>query len=318
MLNLNQLRVFWEMAKSLNFSIAAEKLCVTQPAISKQVKSFEEFCDFKLFIKQRRKIFLTDEGKKLFVYASQIFEMERQLEEVIIGLKNLKHGALRIGTTKAYAQRFIPPLLTVFQKEFPNVIIDLDEGSSLEMTRSLFDFKNSLVIAAKIEHHQGIQFVPIMEEEVLLIAGPDNPLLKKGAINFSDLKGVPIVMKEIGSGTRKLVEEHFVKHNIKPNIFAQTSNMDFIKQMVKMNKAVSFVVRCAVDKDLLDGKLFAVSLKDKRLFLEIYFAYMKDFELPYIAKKFLEFVVSLNCGAQLPSGLQSVLNKLPQSTIPLK
>lgn len=310
MLNLNQLRSFYEVAKALNFSVAAEKLCVTQPAISKQVKCFEEFCDLKLFHKKRKEIFLSDEGKKILVYATQIFEMERQLEEVIIGLKNLKHGALRIGTTKTYARWFISPLLTGFQKKFPNVILDLDEGSSLEMLNSLVEFKNSIAIVAKLENDPAIRFVPLMLEDIVLITSPNHPLAKKDTVLFSDLKDTPVVMKEKGSGTRKLIDESFDQENIKPKIFAQSSNMEFIKQMVRMNKAVSFVVRGAVENELSKGELHSVSIENKKLSLKIYFAYLNDHELPYIAKKFVEFVTSSNQGGHLPCGIQSVLNRL--------
>lgn len=308
MLNLNQLRAFCEMAKALNFSVAAENLCVTQPAISKQVKCFEEFCELKLFLKKRKKIFLTDEGKKIFIYATQIFEMERQLEEIIFGLKNLKHGALNIGTTKTYARWFIPTLLTEFQKNNPNVILDLDEGSSLEMIRSLTEFKNSIAIVAKVENNPDIRFVPLMFEEIVLIVAPNHPLALKKYFNFSDLKDIPIVMKEEGSGTRKLLEKHFSKENIKPKIFAQTSNMEFIKQMVRINKAVSFVVKGAVEEELSKGELYSVPLRNRQLFLEIYFAYLLDHELPYIAKRFFNFVSSSTEGEQLPCGIQSFLN----------
>lgn len=310
MLNLNQLRSFYEVAKALNFSVAAEKLCVTQPAISKQVKCFEEFCELKLFYKKRKEIFLADEGKKILVYATQIFEMERQLEEVIIGLKNLKHGALRIGTTKTYARWFISPLLTGFQKKFPNVILDLDEGSSLEMLKSLAEFKNSIAIVAKLENDPDIRFIPLMLEDIVLIASPDHLLAKKSPILFSDLKNIPVVMKEKGSGTRKLIDESFDQEDIKPTIFAQTSNMEFIKQMVRMNKAVSFVVRGAVENELSKGELRSIPIENKKLALKIYFAYMNDHELPYIEKKFFEFVTSSNQGEHLPCGIQSVLDRI--------
>ena len=310
MLNLNQLRAFYEMARALNFSVAAEKLCVTQPAISKQVKGFEKFCELRLFLKKRKKIFLTDEGKKVFVYATQIFEMERQLEEVIIGLKNLRHGTLRIGTTKTYARWFIPPLLSIFQEKFPNVIIELDEGSSLDMSRSVTEFRNSLAIVAKIENDPDIQFVPLMVEEVVLVAAPNHPLAEKSHINFSDLIGVPIVMKELGSGTRKLVEKHFNNEDITPNIVAQTSNMEFIKQMVKKDKALSFVVRGAVEHELSEGHLVAIPMGKKRLILEIFFAFLKDYELPHTAKSFFEFVMSCTREKQLPLGMQAVLDRL--------
>ena len=255
MLNLTQLRAFYQVAKSLNFSIAAENLFVTQPAVTKQIKLFEEFCNLKLFGKKRGKVYLTDEGKKIFSYGSRIFELEQQLEKMISGLRNLKQNSLRIGTTKTYARYFMPILFTPFQKVFSDILIELDEGSSLEMTKSLVDFRNSLAIVAKVEDDSNISFAPLLLEELVLIVAPEHHLASRGEISFRDLNGESIVMKEFGSGTRKLVERYTRSEKIKLNVVAQTSNMEFIKQFVLQKQAISFVVRSAVEDELSQGEL---------------------------------------------------------------
>lgn len=311
MLNLNQLRVFYEVARCLNYSVAADKLSVTQPAVSKQIKSIEEFYDLKLFIKKKHKIQITDEGRKIFIYASRIFELVRQLEEMINGLKNLKYGSLRIATTQTYARRFFTALLSPFQQKFPHVTIELDEGSSLNMARSLLNFKNSLAIVAEVENEPEINFVPLLLEEVVLIAAPICPLISKGEIGFNDLKGHPLIMKEIGSGTRKLVDENFHSHHVRPNIIAQSNNMEFIKNMVLLNQGVSFVVRSAVEQELSQGVLISIPLKRKPLFLEISIAFLKDYELPHAAKIFLEyFLLLVTRQEKLPVGMPEVIDRL--------
>ncbi|MCK4824440.1 LysR family transcriptional regulator, partial [bacterium] len=281
MINLNQLRAFYQVAKSLNFSMAAKNLFVSQPAVTKQIKLFEELCNLKLFAKKRGKIFLTDEGKKVFVYASRIFELERQLEETISGLKNLKQGSLRIGTTKTYARYFMPVLLAPFQKSFPDIIIELDEGSSLDMSKNLLDFKNSLAIVAKVEDNPDILFIPLMLEEVVLIVAPNHHLAKRGEVRFRDLNGEPIIMKEIGSGTINLVERYALSEKVKLNVVAQTSNMEFIKQLVKQEQTISFVVKSSVQTELSQGELISIPVKPTQLLLKIFIAHLRDYELPF-------------------------------------
>lgn len=310
MLNLNQLRTFYQVAKSLNFSIAAENLFVSQPAVTKQIKSFEAFCNLKLFRKKRAKVYLTDEGKKIFVYASRIFELERQLEETISGLQNLKRGSLRIGTTKTYARYFMPVLFTPFQKIFPDIIIELDEGSSLDMSNSLLDFKNSLAIVAKVEENPDIQFIPLLLEEVVLIAAPAYHLVKGDTIRFRDLNEEPIIMKEIGSGTRDLVERYARREKISLNVIAQTSNMEFIKQLVKQEQAVSFVVRSSVETEISQGQLISVPIKPKKLFLKIFIAHLRDYDLPFAAKSFLDYLLSLTHPKNLPVGVDPFVKKI--------
>lgn len=309
-MNLNQLRAFYQVAKSLNFSIAAENLFVSQPAVTKQIRSLEEFCKLKLFGKKRGKVFLTDEGKKIFVYASRIFELERQLEETISGLQSLKQGSLRVGTTKTYARYFMPVLFGPFQKSFPDIIIELDEGSSLDMSKSLLDFKNSLAIVAKVEDDREISFIPLMLEEVVLIAAPDYHVAKKDKIAFRDLDGEPIVMKELGSGTRKLVEQCADSEKMKLNVIAQTSNMEFIKQLVRQKRAISFVVKSSVQTELSQGELISIPVKNTELFLKIFIAHLRDYELPFAARAFLDYMLSITSPENLPVGMDPFAKKI--------
>ncbi len=303
MLNLNQLRSFYEVAKSLNFSIAAENLSVSQPAVTKQIKSFETFWNLRLFVKRRGKIHLTEEGKKIFVYASRIFEMEMQLEEAISGIQNLKQGSLRIGTTKTYARHFMPILLTPFQKSFPDIIIELDEGSSLDMSRSLLDFKNSVAVVAKVEDHPDILFTPLMLEEVVLVMAPDFHLSGRNDILFKELADEPIVMKEIGSGTRKIVEQCARDEKMGLNIIAQTSNMEFIKQLVRQKRALSFVVRSAVEKELAHGELLSLPIRGHSFVLDIYIATLRDYDLPHPAKSFIKYITPITQSKDMPTGI---------------
>ena len=107
MINFNQLRDFYQVAKNLNFTIAANNLYITQPAVSAQVKLFEDYCNLKLFKKKGRKIYLTAEGEVLYDYAQKIFEYEREIESAIEDMRELKRGILRLGTTKTYARYFM-------------------------------------------------------------------------------------------------------------------------------------------------------------------------------------------------------------------
>ena len=143
MINFNQLRVFYHAARYENFTMAAETLFISQPAVTAQVRLFEEHCNLKLFKKKGRRIYLTDEGRTLYDYARQVFEYEKEIDDVIEDLRVLKRGMLRLGTTKTYARYFMPLMMTSFHETYPQVKIHLDEGSSLDMTLSLLDFKTN-------------------------------------------------------------------------------------------------------------------------------------------------------------------------------
>jgi DNA-binding transcriptional LysR family regulator len=310
MLNLNQLRIFYQTARYLSCTTAAKKLYITQPAVSAQLKVFEEFCNLKLFKKKGRKIDLTDEGKTLYDYACKIFEYEKEVEDVIEDMRELKRGVLRLGTTKAYARYFMPFLITSFRQAYPHIKIHLDEGSSMDMIRSLLDFRNEVAIIARAEENPNVCFIPFSHEELVLILSPDHPLSRESAISFEDLMEEPIIMKETGSGTRKLVNELFRQKGLIPNILMETSNTEFIKQLVQRGDGISFVIREAVAAELHEKKLATLPIKGKQVYLDVSIAYLMNQHLSPPAQAFLDLLLQMAPGEKPDQGIRTIMNRM--------
>jgi len=310
MLNFNQLRVFWLAARHENFTTAAEKLYITQPAVTAQIKLLESTSNLKLFKKRGRKVYLSDEGKILYPYVQRIFDLEKELENVIEDMRELKRGVLKLGTTKTYARYFMPWIITRFRETYPDIKIHLDEGSSKDMTLSLLDFQNEIAIIAKAENHSDVYFLPFSREELVLIAAPDHPLAGMGSVAFDQISREPIIMKEVGSGTRRLVNQLFARHGCMPDVLMETSNTEFIKQLVQRGDGISFLVKQAVAMELEEGRLVAVPLAGARIFLDVNIAYLKDQHLSPPAQAFLDILGKLAPEEMLPQGIGSLMAKM--------
>lgn len=306
MINFNQLRDFYQVAKNLNFTAAANELCISQPAVTAQVKLFEDYCKLKLLKKRGRKIYLTDEGKTLYNYAVKIFEYEREIESTIEDMKKLKRGTLRLGTTKTYARYFMPYLISRFHKSYPQIKIHLDEGSSQDMCNSLFNFKNELVIVAKAGDNPDICFMPFSQEELIIILSPGHPLVNKKTLSIRELAKEPIIMKENGSGTRKLVCELFARKGLTPNILVETSNTEFIKQLVSSRYGISFLVKAAVETELKEKKLASVSIEGQKIFLDVSIAYLKNCHFSPSAQTFMGILKKLALKQEANTGISSL------------
>lgn len=100
MINLNHLRIFYHTAKNLSYAGAARELFISQPAVTKQVKTLEEYWDLKLFSKKGSKVYLTEEGHTILEYAKKIFEHEKELELAVEDMKNLEKGTLRLAVPR--------------------------------------------------------------------------------------------------------------------------------------------------------------------------------------------------------------------------
>ena len=307
MLNFNQLRVFCQTARYLSCTRAAEKLYITQPAVTAQIKLLEDSCNLKLFKKKGRRIFLTDEGKTLYDYAAKVFEYEKEIEDLIDDLKELKRGMLRLGTSKSYARYFMPFLITSFRDAYPHIKIHLDEGSSLDMIHSLLDLRNEVAVIAKVEDNPEICFIPFSREELVLILAPEHPLAKKRYITLAELAGGPLIMTERGSATRKLVIALFDDNGISPEILMETGNAEFIKQLVQRGDGVSFIVKEAAAVELQEKKLVTVPIKGQRIFLDVSIAYLKNQHLSPSAQAFLDILLKIAPKEKPDQGIRTIM-----------
>jgi DNA-binding transcriptional LysR family regulator len=275
-----------------------------------QVKSFEEYCSLKLFKKRGRKIYLTDEGRVLYEYADKIFKYEKEIENVIDEMRELKRGILSLGTTKTYARYFMPLMITTFHQNYPNIKIQLNEGSSLDMIHSLLDLKIEVAVIAKALDHPEVHFFPFSQEEMAVIVAPGHHFIKKRKITFKDLSNEPFIMKEKGSGTRKLVEQLFSNENFTPDILMETSNTEFIKQLVQRGEGISFLVKEAVAAEIKEKKLVEVTVNGRKIFLDVSIAYLKGQVLSPPASAFVDTLKKLKSGDLHPMGIGLMMAKI--------
>jgi DNA-binding transcriptional LysR family regulator len=309
MINLNQLRVFYEAARCENFTLAAKKLFITQPGVTAQVKVFEDQCNLKLFKKKGRHVYLTDEGMALYDYARKIFEWEKEIENLIDDMRDLKRGTLRLGTTKTYARYFMPFMVTSFREACPHIRIHLDEGSSRDMIDSLLDLRNEVAVVAKVVDHPEVRFIPFSQEALVLILSPDHPLAARKTVAVKELLKEPMIMKEAGSGTRKRVNELFEVQGLTPNILMETSNTEFIKDLVQRGDGISFVVEEAVALEVEEKKLATLSVEGRRILLDVSVAYLADQPLSLAAKAFLDILLKLTPKESSEHGIRTIMNQ---------
>jgi DNA-binding transcriptional LysR family regulator len=309
MMNLNQLRVFYEAARTGSFTSAAKKLCITQPAVTAQIKTFEDQCDLKLFKKKGRSLYLSEEGSALFEYAKRIFEYEKEVEDAIEEMRKLKRGTLRLGTSKAYARYFMPFLISSFHEAFPHIKVHLDEGSSMDILRSLLELKNEVAVIARVEEDPSVTFLPFKRDELVLILSTTHSLSKKKSVSVEELVPEPMIMKEMGSGTRKQINDLFSRKGLTPNVLMETSNTEFIKQLVQRGEGISFLVEEAVAAEIKEKKLTAVPLTGEAPFLDVSIAYLKDQHLSHPARAFVEMLKKMATKSPQAGGLQKVMDE---------
>jgi len=291
MLNLNQLRAFYEVAKTQNVRQASKRLFVSQPAVSNQIKMFEESCGLNLFKRQGRRIIITDIGRIFLNRCHALFDLEKVIENDIQEFHNLQIGVLKVGTVKAFAQYILGRYVNRFHSLYPGIKFSLDEGNSHEIGMSLLRFENEIAIIGKIPGLNGVEFLPFFTERVLLFARQDHPLVKKKqGIRFDELKGHPIIIKHTGSGTRHVVDAVFFRHAFPPHIMLETSNVGFLRQIIEQGECAAFLAETEFNKEFNTEDCRMIPIIDEEINLEVNIAYLEGQLLSPAAKAFLELV----------------------------
>lgn len=309
MLNLNHLRIFYCVAKNLSFTKAAKELFITQPAVTAQMKLFEDGANSKFFKKKGRGVQLTDAGNALYSRVSKIFEYEKEVERLIDDIRQMKQGVLRIGTTKTYVRFLMPLVAEAFRRKYPMIRICLNEGSSKEILNTLPKLANEIAIVTQVLDNPDIMFTPFAEEELIPIISPQHPFAGRLSVSVDELAKEPLILRETGSGTRKFVNMLFDQAGCSPNIFMETANSEFIKELVAKGNGISILVREAVQKELNQRKLATVAIKAQKVYLDASIAYLKNEPLSQPARAFLETLDEL-CEGQCPiNGIRSLLSK---------
>lgn len=297
MLNINHLRIFYHVGKNLSFTQAAKDLYISQPGVTAQVKNLEDSLCLQLFTKRRSKVCLTEEGKTLFQYAKRLFEFEHEIEEAIENIRTLKQGTLRLAVPTAFTS-FMSFMMDRFYESYPNIRIQVIEGTSQSIVGKLLENKAEIGIVSKVEDDPDIKFIPIMKEKIFFVVNTSHHLVEKGQVSLKELANEPIITKSAGSGTKKAFLDLFENKGLAPNIILETSNTDFILKRVQEKEVGAFLIERDVSEGLKAGKLVEIPIKGGETNLDIFLAFLKDQHFSLPANAFFTVLSNLEPGTE--------------------
>ena len=253
-----RLKVFRAVAQQLNFRKAAEHLFLTQPAVTLQIKALENDLGVRLFDRTAGKISLTRQGSVLLAYASKLAELASEAERELTADDGHASGELALGASTTIAQYVIPWLLRAFLGENPRVLVSLHSGNTAEIVRLLLEDKISLGLIEGPTRDQGVRTERFMEDELVLITLPH---FESDRLSTRELAASTFLLREHGSGSRRVVESALEKAGLKLKSFKRVMELDSteaIKSAVEAGLGVGFVSRWAISKELDLGVLKSI------------------------------------------------------------
>jgi aminoethylphosphonate catabolism LysR family transcriptional regulator len=215
-----QLRAFHYVAITGGFSRAAEELFLTQPAISDQVRKLEEEYDILLFNRQRKQVTLTPAGEKLLAITLRMFDTESQALELLSESRALRAGTLRI---VADAAHHVLHIMGEFRQKYPGVKVSIRAGNTETVVESLYSYDADIGVLGDLPSGRDFEVIRLNSSPITAFAAAGHPVASRKLLSFADLAGLPLVMRERGSRTRKKLEEGAAGAGVelKPSIEAE-------------------------------------------------------------------------------------------------
>jgi DNA-binding transcriptional LysR family regulator len=272
-----RLKVFRVVASHLNFSRAAEELLLTQPAVTQQIKALEEEYGVPLFDRSGGKIALTPSGKVLLPFANRLKEVSEEAYAAVAHASGKLAGHLALGASQTIGQYLLPAFIAGFLRENPRVSISAISGNTDEILQALSAHRIELALIEGPALRKDVHIEPFMEDHIVLVVPASHEWAGQD-VELAALVKAQLLMREFGSGSRRVVEKAFASAGISPkqlNIRMELDSTESLLSAVEAGLGVTFVSQWAARNHLALGTLKVArtsSLKLSRKFSIVYSA----------------------------------------------
>ena len=259
-----RLKVFYTVAKRLNFTKAAEELFITQPAVSKHIQEIENHFRIRLFERNGSKIKLTKAGGVLLHYCNQIFGIYSTLEFELNSFTETHKGILRIGASTTIAQYLLPPILADFHKRYSEIQISLIISNTEQIENALKNNEIDFGIVEGQAKNSSFKYSDFVNDEIVLVTSVKNNFTAE-VINTEELKKIPMVLREPGSGTLEVIAHSLKPHNLKISDLIcemQLGSTESIKSYLTHSSCMAFLSIHSIINELRNNTLKIIDLEN--------------------------------------------------------
>jgi len=260
-MNLHHLAIFHAIAETGSISASAERMHISQPAISRQLKEFERRMGVVLFERLPRGMRLTQPGEVLHNYAKRLFEIARTAEAAVRELSDARQGHVSIGASNTVGTYILPSLLARFRRSHPSVGISMFVGNTEQVSQGVHDLRFMLGFIEGPLHVPDLRVDRFIEDEIVPVASRDHPLSGKKRLLAADFSGQALLMREPGSGTRELVETRLQRHGVRPGYIVEFGSTEAIKQAAVHGGGIAWLPRVCMPRELAAGELVSLPVK---------------------------------------------------------
>lgn len=290
LLNFELYKVFYQVASNLSFSKAAEKLFISQSAVSQNIKNLEKELKTKLFIRSTKNVELTQTGSLLLKHIEPAFNLIENGEKSLREINDLKRGEIHIGANDTIAKDYLLPYLKKFHQLYPEIQIQITNRTSSTCIELLKQNKVDLIISnlpnSKITNK--MQIKPIFSFKDIFIAADQFKELKTKKLKLKELTNYPFLSLERKTTSQQFLEKHLNKLGIEIEAAVELGSVDLLIEMTKIGLGIAVVPEYCLN--LKQEKLFEVKFKEKLPARKLAVISNKNIPLTKAAKKLIEIL----------------------------
>ncbi len=294
-----RLKVFRAVAHSLNFRKASEELLISQPAVTQQVKALEEELGISLFDRTKGRVTLTASGVVLMGYADRLKTLVDEAAQAVAEVSGTRTDELRVGASQTIGQYLLPNLLAGFRKDYPRVLLSGMSGNTDEVLTALAEHRIDIALVEGPNSHGDVKAEPFMEDHMVLVVPPDHDWADHD-VDLAELESASFVTRELGSGSRRVVEMALEGAGLRVKNLHTTMTLDTtegILSAVEAGLGIAFVSRWAVRNQLTLGSLRLARVKKLKLSRVFSVAYRQGAPPQGSAGAFYRYLLSSACDA---------------------
>jgi DNA-binding transcriptional LysR family regulator len=263
-MDTRQLAAFCAVVERKSFSEAAERLGVSQPAVSQQIRSLEERVGQQLLDRSGRRVEPTEAGNRLYRSAQRLLALERQLLEDVAGdAEGPLRGQLAIGASTGPGGTVVPVLLCEFAEANPEVTVDLTISDTQTIVDRVARRELELGIVGFTPRNRSVEYEPFFRDEVVLVCPPDHDFAGK-TVSLDDLRGQRLIAMQEGAGVRQVIDDELRQKGMRLrdlDVRLELGLQESVKSAVEAGHGVTFISRTAVEPELARGTLAATQVR---------------------------------------------------------
>ena len=263
-MDTRQLAAFCAVVERKSFSEAAERLGVTQPAVSQQIRSLEERVGQQLLDRSGRRVEPTEAGNRLYRSAQRLLALERQLLEEVAGdAEGPLRGQLAIGASTGPGGTVVPVLLCEFAEANAEVTVDLTISDTQTIVDRVARRELELGIVGFTPRNRSVEYEPFFRDEVVLVCPAGHPFAAK-TVSLDDLRGERLIAMQEGAGVRQVIDDELRQKGIRLrdlDVRLELGLQESVKSAVEAGHGITFISRTAVESELASGALVEAAVE---------------------------------------------------------